>query len=321
MSYCAIRFVSGQNGQIDIDFFEQRRQELSKNYVRIRVKAFALNQADIMQARGKYPPPPGESDIPGLEFSGEVIESRYTGFSAGDWVMALVGSGAYAQECVVHASLLRAMPHDYSFIEAAALPEALTTVHATVFDARKPQLHQRILMHGAASGITSLAAQMLALSGMQASICGRSLKKMASLPRYDRITYHEVNSPEDLLESRFGLYDRIVDILGGEYTKMHLDLLKPTGQLLQMACMEGAKVELFLPTLMRKRLKLEGFVLRSQSIPAKAKLYHQACDYWLGLSTPPKPMVDSVFGFAKTDIALQRMASSEHIGKIVVTVD
>lgn len=321
MYFQAACFVTNSENRVQTLRTTRPRQPLSQGYVRVRVHAFALNQADIMQAQGKYPPPPGESDIPGLEFSGEVIESQHRAFKIGMQVMALVGSGAYAEECVVHASLLRAIPQGYSEIEAAALPEALTTVHATVFDARKPKTHQRILMHGATSGIATLAAQMLALSGMKACICGRNRQKMKTLPHYTGIEYFEVHSPEDLLESRFGRFDRIIDILGGAYTKMHLELLKPKGQLLQMACMTGAKTELFLPVIMGKRLCLQGFVLRSQNLPEKARLFHKACEYWLALNAPPKPIIDSVFRFAELDKALQRMAQAEHVGKVVISID
>lgn len=318
MSFRVIRFAAYQSGPIRLIYSTEERRAITHGQVRIKVFAFALNQADILQAKGKYPPPPGESDIPGLELVGEVVESRHRHFKPGMKVMALVGSGAFAEECVVDGALLHALPSDFTTIEAAALPEALTTVHATVFNGAKPKQPQRILMHAATSGIGTLAAQMLALSGTEADLCGRNHQKMAVLPFYPHIRYHTVESPEDLREQHFEPFDRIIDMLGGAYTKVHLDLLKPKGHLLFMASLTGLKSELFLPTLMQKRLTLQGFVLRSQSTGEKAKLFHQACEHWLTFNKPPKPLIDRVFSFEDTEQALHRMANCEHIGKIVV---
>lgn len=132
----------------------------------VQVKATAVNRADLIQRKGKYPPPIGESDIPGLELAGDVVAvgSQVTQFKPGDRVYALVGSGAYAEYCCVEESLARVIPSNWNYTLAAALPEALTTVYATLYDLGDLQAGQTILIHGAGSGIASFAIQLAKLS-------------------------------------------------------------------------------------------------------------------------------------------------------------
>lgn len=297
----------------------------SDSQMLVRVKATALNRADIMQRYGKYPPPPGESEIPGLELAGDVIEvgAKVSQFRPGDKVYGLVGSGAYAQFCPVEASLAHHIPENWDYVLAAALSEALTTAYATLFDLGNFQSGQNLLIHGAGSGIASLAIQMAKLvHGNIITTVGTDdkVEKAVTLGANQVINYNK-HDFEDLIADHS--IDLIIDFIGGDYFNKHLHLLKPQGKLIQIACLKGSTVECNLAVIMRKRLKIIGFVLRAQSIEEKTKLWNDAHKMWL---EPLKlkqltPIIDSKFNLDQIEEAHQYMQSSAHFGKIVAHID
>lgn len=289
----------------------------------VRVKATALNQADLMQRVGKYPPPHGESDIPGLEIAGDVVSvgASVTGFSVGDKVYGLVGSGGHAEYCAVEASLAHSIPATWSYSLAAALPEAFTTVYATLFDIGMLKANQLLLIHGAGSGIASLAIQMAKLCGAKViTTVGDPLKiHKAQALGADLVINYKENDFEDLIEENS--VDLIVDFIGGNYFNRHLHLLKPQGRLIQIACMQGSKVECNLASIMRKRLHIIGFVLRPQSIKEKARIWHLAHKDWQNALNDKKlkPLIDKEYKLDNIQEAQEYMQSSSHFGKIVLT--
>ncbi|CAM3094467.1 quinone oxidoreductase [Legionella steigerwaltii] len=297
----------------------------SESQILVRVKATALNRADIMQRYGKYPPPSGESDILGLEIAGEVVEvgANVTQFKLGDKVYGLVGSGAYAEFCPVEASLAQHIPETWDYSHAAALPEALVTVYATLFDLGELKSGQTLLIHGAGSGIASLAIQMAKLIGAHViTTVGTDdkLDKAMKLGADQIINYHKQDF-EDLIEDHS--VDLIIDFIGGDYFNKHLHLLKPQSKLIQIACLKGSSVECNLALIMRKRLQIIGFVLRSQSIAEKSKLWTEAHKAWEKHLRTKKltPIIDSEFKLEHIEEAHQHMQSGVHFGKIVVHVD
>ncbi|WP_058519284.1 NAD(P)H-quinone oxidoreductase [Legionella parisiensis] len=301
------------------------KPEYSKSQILVSVKATALNRADIMQRFGKYPPPPGESDVLGLEIAGEVVEvgAHVTQFKPGDKVYGLVGSGAYAEFCPVEESLAQHIPENWSYSLAAALPEALTTVYATLFDLGKLKSEQTLLIHGAGSGIASLAIQMAKLTHAHViTTAGTDVKveKAIKLGADQVFNYHKQDF-EDLIEDHS--VDLIIDFIGGDYFNKHLHLLRPKSKLIQIACLKGSSVECNLALIMRKRLQIIGFVLRSQSLEEKNKLWKQAHKEWLEDLRIKKlaPILDSEFKLEQIEEAHQYMQSGAHFGKIVVHVD
>lgn len=299
--------------------------ELSDSQILVQVKATALNRADLMQKHGKYPPPIGESDIPGLELAGDVVAvgAKVTQFKPGDKVYGLVGSGSYAEYCHVEASLAHIIPDNWDYILAAALPEALTTVYATLFDLGALQQGQTLLIHGAGSGIASLAIQMAKL--IKAKVIttvgdNKKVEKALALGA-DQVILYKENDFEDLIEENS--VDLILDFIGGDYFNRHLHLLKTKGKLIQIACLKGSSVECNLAIIMRKRLEIIGFVLRPQTIPEKARLWKLAHENWFAALSNKKlkPVIDSIYKFAEIEQAHQHMETGEHFGKIVVEMD
>ncbi|HAT8317446.1 TPA: zinc-binding dehydrogenase [Legionella pneumophila subsp. pneumophila] len=296
----------------------------NESQILVRVKATALNRADLMQKYGKYPPPPGESDIPGLEVAGEVIVtgSKVKQFKPGDKIYGLVGSGGYAEICPVEASLAHHIPSHWNYSLAAALPEALTTVYATLYDLGALSAGQTLLIHGAGSGIASLAIQMAKLTAAKViTTVGDSSKIEKALALgADQVIHYKEQDFELLIEDNS--VDLIIDFVGGDYFNKHLHLLKPQGKLIQIACLKGSKVECSLALLMQKRLHIIGFVLRSQSIKEKARLWKLAHDHWFNAfeNDKIKPVIDSEFDLNQIETALQRMQQGSHFGKIVIRV-
>lgn len=299
--------------------------DYSDTQILIRVRATALNRADLMQRFGKYPPPPGESDIPGLEVAGEVVAigSKVTRFNVGDKVYGLVGSGGYAEFCAIESSLSHLIPTGWNYQLAAALPEALTTVYATVFDLGGLKKNQTLLIHGAGSGIASLAIQMAKLS--QAKVITtvgstEKIEKALALGANQVINYNE-NDFEDLVEEQS--IDLILDFIGGDYFNKHLHLLKPKGKLIQIACLKGSTVECNLALIMRKRLNIIGFVLRPQTLVEKSRIWDLAHQQWSDYLPNKRlhPIIDKEFIFTEIELAHEYMQSGEHFGKIVINLD
>lgn len=299
--------------------------EYSDSQILVRVQATALNRADIMQRFGKYPPPPGESEIPGLEIAGDVIAvgKKVSQFKPGDKIYGLVGSGAYAEFCPVEASLAQHIPESWDYTLAAALPEALATAYATLFDLGNFQSGQNLLIHGAGSGIASLAIQMAKfVHGNVITTVGAAdkIEKALKLGADQVINYNKQDF-EDLIADHS--IDLIVDFIGGDYFNKHLHLIKPQGKLIQIACLKGSTVECNLALIMRKRLKIIGFVLRAQSIEEKTKLWADAHKMWLEpLKTKQlAPIIDSTFKLEQIEEAHQYMQSGSHFGKIVILLE
>ncbi|KTC90110.1 NAD(P)H-quinone oxidoreductase [Fluoribacter dumoffii] len=299
--------------------------QYSASQILVNVKATALNRADIMQRYGKYPPPAGESDILGLEVAGEVVEvgAEVDQFKPGDKIYGLVGSGAYAEFCPVEASLAQHIPDHWDYTLAAALPEALTTVYATLFDLGTLSQGQTLLIHGAGSGIASLAIQMAKLTHARVITTVGTDDKIDKARKLgaDQIINYRKQDFEDLIEDHS--VDLIVDFIGGDYFNKHLHLLKPKGKLIQIACLKGSTVECNLALIMRKRLQIIGFVLRSQSLVEKNKLWSDAHKLWADALKIKKisPIIDREFTLDQVEEAQQYMQSGVHFGKIVLHVD
>ena len=297
--------------------------------VLIKVAAAGVNRPDVMQRTGNYPPPPGASDIPGLEVSGEVVQVGHgvNSISLGDKVCALVAGGGYAEYCVAPASLSLPVPKNYSMAEAAGLPETFFTVWTNIFQRGGLQGGERILIHGGSSGIGTTAIQLAKAFGARVFVTAGSQEKCRAcetLGAERAINYREENFAEIISEETKGQgVDVILDMVGGDYVKPNIASLAVEGRLVQIATLHGPKVPDFniLPIMM-KRLTVTGSTLRPRTVAQKAVIADELrAQVWPLLETGAvKVVMDNTFDLADAASAHSRMEGSEHIGKIVLTV-
>jgi NADPH:quinone reductase-like Zn-dependent oxidoreductase len=251
------------------------------------------------------------------------VGSHVKHFKAGDRVYGLVAGGGYADYCCVNQHLAAQIPDEWDYGYAAAIPEALITAHTTVFTLGKLKKNQSFLIHAAGSGISCFAIQMARYIGAQIFTTASNQEKMAKAKQIgaNTIINYKTEDFGDLIGEE--TIDLIIDYIGGSYFPKHLKLLKLKGRLVQIACMQGNRVECNLVALMKKRLNLIGFVLRSQSIAEKAHLWKTAQQHW---STPllnkhVVPIIDSEFKFEELELAHSHMLSGAHYGKIIIRLD
>jgi NADPH2:quinone reductase len=299
------------------------------NQVLIKVVAAGINRPDVMQRKGLYPPPPGASDIPGLEVAGTIVAvgKQVVEIKPGAEVCALVTGGGYAQYCLATENLCLPIPQGLSFIQAAALPETFFTVWSNVFDNARLLKDETLLIHGGTSGIGTTAIQLAKLfkanvvitAGSDAK-CNFCLQLGADIAiNYNKQDFVEVIS--QITENR-GV-DVILDMIGGDYFLRNLKCMATNARLVQIAIQNGPKAEINLLMLMMKRLTITGSTLRSRDNDFKsaiAKKLHQKV--WPLLSSGEiKPVIDSTFALCDAEVAHERMESSQHIGKIILTVE
>jgi putative PIG3 family NAD(P)H quinone oxidoreductase len=297
--------------------------------VLVRVAAAGVNRPDVMQRRGMYPPPPGASDIPGLEIAGQVaaVGEGVQGLTPGDRVCALVSGGGYAGYCVADARLCLPWPRGYDAVRAAALPETFFTVWSNVFDRARLQPGERLLVHGGSSGIGTTAIQLArAFRAVPYATAGSAHKCRAceSLGAEAAINYREEDfvSRIDALTGGRGV-DVVLDMVMGDYLPRNLKCLAPEGRLVFIAVQGGPKVaELNVLPIMLKRLTVTGSTLRPRSLEDKAAIAQSLRErVWPLLdSGTVAPVVHASFDLAQAARAHALMESSQHVGKILLTV-
>lgn len=294
----------------------------------VRIEAAGINRPDIMQRRGLYPPPPGSSDIPGLEFAGAVVAlgDGAQRFKLGDKVTALVSGGAYAEYGVVHESNALPVPAGLCLIEAAAIPETFFTVWSNLFDRGGLSRGESVLIHGGSSGIGTTAIQLAKAFGARPIVTAGSDAKCAAcltLGAEAAINYRSRDFVEEVKHFTRGKgVDVILDMIGGDYAARNFRAAAQDGRILQIATMKGARAEVDLGALMLKRLTHAGSTLRSRPIEFKAAIAGALENkVWPLLAAGQvKPVIDSTFPLSRANEAHIRMESSLHIGKIVLTM-
>lgn len=294
----------------------------------VRVAASGVNFPDTMQRKGVYPPPPGTTDIPGLELAGTVVAtgSGVDGFEPGDEVCALVAGGSYAEYCIVPAAQALPLPGGYDMLRAAAIPENFFTVWTNLFDGGRLKSGETLLVHGGSGGIGTAAIQIGRAFGATVYTTARTAEKCRvceELGAARAINYVDEDFVEVVKDATGGKgCDVVLDMVGGDYFKRNLDVLAPEGRLVQVAVQKGAKVELFLPTVMAKRLFITGSTLRPRSVAQKGVIAAALREkVWpLFEKGDIKPLIHKVFPLEKASEAHELMASSTHIGKIMLTV-
>ncbi|MCB2107880.1 MAG: NAD(P)H-quinone oxidoreductase [Rhodobacteraceae bacterium] len=293
--------------------------------VLIRVHAAGINRPDIVQRLGQYPPPPGASDLPGLEIAGEVVAlgPGVTSIKRGDLVCALVPGGGYAEYATADAGSCLPIPQDLDTVAAAALPETVFTVWHNVFQRGALQPGESLLVHGGSSGIGTTAIQLAKARGSYVAATAGSDAKCEACRELgaDLTVNYRAQDFVDAVRALPGKgVDVILDMVGGSYLPRNIKCLKPDGRLVVIAFLEGNKGELDLAPLMLKRLTVTGSTLRARDTAFKAALARAVYENVWPLIAAKKftPRIEQVFPLAQAADAHRLMESSAHIGKIVL---
>ena len=296
--------------------------------VLIGVAAAGLNRPDVLQRRGAYPPPPGASDIPGLEVAGTVaaVGAGVEGWRTGDAVCALVSGGGYATMCVAPAPQCLRVPATLDLVAAAAIPETFFTVWTNVFDRGRLQAGETALFHGGTSGIGTTAIQLATVRGATVFATAGSDEKVRAceaLGARRAINYRTEDFVDVVREVTGGKgVDLILDIMGGSYVNRNLAALAVDGRLVQIGLMGGETASVDLRRVLGRRLTITGSTLRPRPVAEKGAIAAAlAREVWPLLEAGTiKPIVFKTFPLAEAAAAHRLMESSEHVGKIVLTV-
>ncbi len=295
----------------------------------VDVHATALNRADLIQRRGGYPPPPGESEILGLEIAGTVagIGRAVEGISEGDRVFGLVGGGGYAAQAVIDYRMAMPIPDGWSFEEAAAVPEVFFTANENIFTLGELSAGETILIHAGGSGVGTAGIQISHHAGANVLVTAGTLEKIhkcKTLGAIEGINYKTTDFVAEIEHLTDGEgVDVVLDFIGAPYLERNLSVLKTKGRLLQVGLIAGATTEINLGTLMRNRLKIIGSVMRPQSIDEKIAITQRFVDRWLpelkrGVL---RPIIDSIFPLAEAEQAHTYMEANRNFGKIILKVN
>jgi NADPH:quinone reductase len=296
--------------------------------VLIDVDAAGVNRPDVIQRYGKYPPPPGASDIPGLEVAGRVaaLGDGVSGVMIGDRVCALVAGGGYAERAAVPHEQVLPIPDGLTAVQAAGIPETFFTVWTNVFQRGKLQPGESILIHGGTSGIGTTAIQLATAFGAQVLTTAGSDEKCAAataLGASHAFNYRTADWAADARRVTGGRgVDVILDIVGGEYIARNLDLLAVEGRLLQIAFLKTARAEIDFSIMMRKRAWITGSTLRPRTPAEKGVIARDLRQHvWPLLERGSvAPIIHQTFPLAEAAAAHRLMESSAHIGKIILAV-
>ncbi len=293
--------------------------------VLLRVQAAGVNRPDLLQREGLYPPPPGAPDILGLEVAGEVAVpgDGVTGWQVGDRVCALLGGGGYAEYAVVDARCLLPVPDGLDLVTAAALPEALFTVWANVFEAGRLAAGETLLVHGATSGIGVTAIQMAKAAGARVIATSRGLAKTAAaLALGADVSLDATEGGFDAQLDAAGSADVILDMVGAAYAERNQRVLAPGGRWVVIATQAGRAATIDLMQLMLKRQVLTGSTLRSRAADEKARLTTEVrARAWAWVvSGQVRPPIEATYPLEQAQDAHIRLEAGAHVGKMVLTL-
>jgi NADPH2:quinone reductase len=296
--------------------------------VLIEVAAAGVNRPDVLQRRGMYEPPPGTTDIPGLEIAGTVVAvgNHVKRWKRGDRVCALVAGGGYAEYCTAPEGQCLPVPEGFSMIEAACVPETFFTVWTNVFQRGRLRQGETLLVHGGSSGIGTTAIQLAKAFGAKVFATAGSADKCKACQDLgaDRaINYKTEDFVEVITKDTGGKgVDVVLDMVGGDYIPRSIKIMAVEGRHVSIAFLRGPKVELNVEPVMRKRLTLTGSTLRPRPVADKAAIAGELSEkVWPLLSAGKvKPVIFKTFPLAKAAEAHALMESSEHIGKIALVV-
>ena len=299
-----------------------------RGQVLVDIHAASLNRADLMQRAGQYPPPPGAPDVLGLDMAGIIrqVGAGVEGWQPGQRVCALLAGGGYAERVTVPHELLIPVPDHWSFEQAAAVPEVFLTAYLNIFMEAGFVAGETVLMHGGASGVGSAAIQLVRQAGGRMLVTAGTDEKTALCSQLGAdlaINYREEDFVQRI-EEHIGSegVGIIVDIVGAEYLERNLRLLGLKGRIVFLSMLSGSHTEINLGSLMGRRLRLIGSVLRSRSLREKAEIQQRfMSQFWpLLVNGTIEPVIDSVFPIERANEAHQRVAENKNMGKIILKV-
>jgi NADPH2:quinone reductase len=296
--------------------------------VLIKVVAAGVNRPDVVQRYGKYPPPPGASDLPGLEVSGHIsaLGDGVVQWQEGDAVCALVSGGGYAEYCVAPQAQCLRLPSRLTLVEAAGVPETFFTVWTNVFERGRLRAGESLLVHGGTSGIGTTAIQLAVAFGARVFATAGSDTKVDACHKLGAELAVNYRTTDWVRAFREATSDRgvdvVLDIVGGDYVTRNLDVLAIDGRLVQIAFLKSSRVEIDLMQVMRRRLTISGSTLRPRTPEEKGAIAGQlAAKVWpLFEAGTVRPVIHATFPLERAADAHRMMEESQHIGKIVLTV-
>ncbi len=298
--------------------------------LRVRVRATALNRADLLQRRGLYPAPSDVSaDVPGLEFAGEVVERgcSATEFAVGSRVMGIVGGGAHAEYVRIDSRTCLAVPDRLDWVRAAAVPEAHLTAFDALFELGRLECGQHLLIHAAGSGVGTAAAQMAHRSGANVIGLSRTAEKRSRLEPLGVETALDPDTddiaPSVLAATADHGVDVVLDLVGAAAMKLNLEVVAPRGRIVAVGLLGGARATVDLARLLTRRVTLVGTVLRSRRLDERIELTRRYRETWLPRLADGRiePVVDRTFSIREIAEAHTYMERNDNFGKIVLVVD
>jgi NADPH2:quinone reductase len=296
--------------------------------VLVRVAAAGVNRPDVMQRQGRYPPPPGASDLPGMEVAGEIVElgPGVSGLALGDQITALLPGGGYAAYAVAAAPLCMQVPAGLTMVEAAAIPETYLTVWTNLFERGGCKSGDTVLIHGGTSGIGTTAIQLAAAWGARVFATAGSPQKARFCEKLGAERGIEYRTEDFVAVIRaatagYGI-DVTLDMVAGSYVQRNLDVAAVEGRVVTISMLGGSRAEINMNSILPKRLTLTGSTLRSRTVAQKAAVADAVRrNVWPLLAAGRvKPVIHQTFPLAQASEAHRLMESSSHIGKIVLTV-
>jgi putative PIG3 family NAD(P)H quinone oxidoreductase len=299
-----------------------------KGEVLVRVAAAGVNRPDVMQRQGRYPPPAGASDLPGLEISGEVVAlgPEATGVAVGDAVTALLPGGGYAEYSLAAAPLCLPVPPGISMVEAAAIPETFFTVWTNLFDRGRCKSGDNVLIHGGTSGIGTTAIQLAAAWGATVFATAGSDDKARACERLGAVRGINYRTEDFVAVVRAATgehgVDVTLDMVAGSYVPRNLEIAAIEGRIVVISLLGGSRAEINMGMILTKRLTLTGSTLRSRTVAQKAEVADAVRkNVWPLLSEGrARPVIHATFPLRLACDAHSLMETSNHIGKIVLTV-
>ena len=319
--------IAGPGGPEQLRLASRPTPKPGKGELMVKVAAAGVNRPDVLQRRGLYPPPPGASDIPGLEIAGTVVAAgQGSTHLIGSRICSLVSGGGYAEYCLAPAGTCLPVPEVLRIAEAAAMPETLFTVWINLFERGFAAEGDRVLVHGGTSGIGTMAIKLGNLFGLEVIVtCGSDEKCVAAieLGAAHAINYATTDFVDAVQRWTEGAGVAVVlDMVGGDYLPKNLACLADDGRHVSIAFQRGATAEIAIPDLMRRRLTLTGSTLRAREIEFKTMVRDEIAEtVWPYVEgNRLKPVMDQSFPLEQAAEAHARMEAGDHIGKIVLTV-
>ena len=319
---------TGDGGPEVLQLADVPSPEQTETQLLVDVKATALNRADLLQRQGAYPPPPGESEILGLEIAGTVsaIGSAVQGFSENDRVFGLVGGGGYAEQAVIDYRMAMVIPNHWRFEEAAAVPEVFFTANENIFTLGRLTAGETILIHAGGSGVGTAAIQIAKHAGARVFVTAgtpEKIDKCFTLGATTGINYKQSDFVAEIEKLTDGEgVDVVLDFIGAPYLSRNIQILKVKGRLLQVGLMGGATTDIDLGVIMRRRLQMIGSVMRPQSLDEKIAITQRFVERWLPelKNGTLRPVIDKVFPLAQACEAHEYMEANRNFGKIILKV-